>query len=186
MLGDWDFETYEAGTIAVDPETGEFVKTPSPWRMNAAITFFVVFTFVIVVVLLNLLIAIMGDTFDRIRENQELEGRIEKARVLVDIDRSWFWLIKLLGYEDVCFPRCLHALVPVGHTGAPRDAWEGRVKAIARQVDGMKGAQEAAQKKMEKAQEEAKAEINEVRDEVKAMRAEMKELLEKLLKKDDA
>ena len=217
MLGDWDLDAYEAVTISIDKETGEFVETPSPARKNAAIFFFILYTFIITVVLMNLLIAIMvselslhslltsfcrfsfatnmrnqtsqGDSYDRVRENQELEGRLEKARVLCDIDRTWYWLIKLLGKKAVarCYPRCLHVLVPkervsgAGEGGA--DEWEGRVKAIARKVDACTASQQAMRDDVEAKLDQMQEELRkEVQSQLATMRAGQKEVLDMLRK----
>ena len=46
-------------------------------------TFFVVFLLVNVIVMLNLLIAIMTDTFERVKESEELQGRRLKAEKII-------------------------------------------------------------------------------------------------------
>ena len=97
---------------------------------------FVLFTVGVCVGLLNLLIAIMGDTFDRIKSNEALEGRMEQARVLLAIDAVWGGVLSApwLGKKALCYPRCLHVLCPseaARRVGAP--AWEGRIKAITRE-----------------------------------------------------
>ena len=46
-------------------------------------TFFVIFLFSMVIVMLNLLIAIMTDTFERVKETEELQSRRLKAETII-------------------------------------------------------------------------------------------------------
>ena len=41
----------------------------------------------VTVISMNLLIAIMGDAFDRVRDNQKIEGRMEKGEYCVKLKR---------------------------------------------------------------------------------------------------
>ena len=41
-------------------------------------------------ILFNLLIPLMGDSYDRIRENQAVEGLITRANVICQIERQIF------------------------------------------------------------------------------------------------
>ena len=71
---------------------------------------FVLYMSLVVIILLNLLIAIMGHSYDEIREREIDEGRMEKARALVTIERTFRpWLKK---YEEYYFPKHLHVLKP--------------------------------------------------------------------------
>ena len=60
--------------------------------MLSALAFlaFVLCTVIAVVIAMNLLIAIMGDSYDRVQENKAVHGRIERAEVLVAIN----WLVR--------------------------------------------------------------------------------------------
>ena len=120
LLGDFDLDTFEGDTS---------VKT------NVAIGLFVVYMFFIVIVLLNMLIAIMGDSYGRVSENAEVVARIERARVLVDIDHTWHrWLSRR------CYPRCLHVLAPASEGDGGEDGesggassgpdWAGRISTL--------------------------------------------------------
>lgn len=53
-----------------------------------ALLFFIMFSFVITIVLLNLLISILGDSFDRTQERLDVNMRRERALLLVEIERQ--------------------------------------------------------------------------------------------------
>ena len=83
-----------------------------------------------------MLIAIMGDSYGRVSENQDVEARLARARVLVDIDNTWYTLIAKLWGKQVCYPRCLHVLTPDkddgggGDGGGNDDGWAGRMEIL--------------------------------------------------------
>ena len=94
------------------------------------------FLFFGVVVLLNLLIALMGDSYDRVRENEAVEGLLTRAAAICEIENS-----RLLrpNFRDVTlFPRFLHILKSKhadSEGGDDRAEWGGRVKALRRVVE---------------------------------------------------
>lgn len=49
-------------------------------------TLFVCFSFLMTIVLLNLLISILGDSFDRVQERADVEWRRERALLLVEME----------------------------------------------------------------------------------------------------
>ena len=52
------------------------------------IAIFVVFTFMIVLLMLNLLIAIMGDAYSQVMESQPKEKMRERAMIIVETERA--------------------------------------------------------------------------------------------------
>ena len=60
---------------------------------------FVLFAVLVVLVAMNLLIAIMGDSYDRVRENQVVHGRIQRAETLVAME----WFVRCLGRRKCAF-----------------------------------------------------------------------------------
>ena len=86
MLGDFDVEDFSsAGTPAV--------------------SMFVLFMSLVVIVLMNLLIAIMGDSYDRVRENQRVASQRLRADTLAEIDRQYGWWMQCVPVlRDVWFP----------------------------------------------------------------------------------
>jgi len=69
-LGDWD--------------TGEFYNGTSDG--NFSILLFGLYLLAMVVILLNLLIAIMGDSYDRVKDKEELEFMRGKVKLLMDLE----------------------------------------------------------------------------------------------------
>ena len=118
--------------------------------------FFVVFLFLIVVIMLNLLIALMADTFERVMESWVFESR--KMRVETIIEQE---LLMDDSDNAECFPAFLQVLRPVEEVA---DVWAGvsgqvsavrdEVGAVKREVDGL-----AAEMKQMKAEMKANQEL---------------------------
>ena len=90
MLGDWDMGNFEAFTMKKINSTN-VAEVPDPVTTGFAILAFCLYMFLVPIVTMNLLIAIMGDSFDRVRENQVVEGRMERARVICAIESTYKW-----------------------------------------------------------------------------------------------
>ena len=88
------------------------------------------FVFVVVTILMNQLIALMGDSYDRVQENYVVQARISRARVIVDMMDLY------VAQEDkIVFARWIHVLRPSGaHARNGRKGWEGRLKAVKKAV----------------------------------------------------
>ena len=88
------------------------------------------FVFVVVTVLMNQLIALMGDSYDRVQENYVVQARISRARVIVDMMDLY-----VAEDDDTVFARWIHVLRPAGaHARNGRDGWQGRLKAVKKAV----------------------------------------------------
>ena len=89
--------------------------------------------------LLNALIAIMGDTYDRVCESQRERGLLNRAQYLVEQTR----LMTKKQLDDVrYFPRWLHLLARVeDDDGHPNPAakkaggWGGKVSAVKTEIE---------------------------------------------------
>jgi len=64
-----------------DFSTDEFQEG---YNANAAMSMFILASFIILVVFMNMLIAIMGDTFGRVQETAEENGLNEQVTLIVD------------------------------------------------------------------------------------------------------
>ncbi|GMH83913.1 hypothetical protein TrST_g9417 [Triparma strigata] len=90
---------------------------------------FVFFAYFINIVMLNLLIAIMGDIFDKIQENAKAEFMMARAQVILEFE------VGLRGQEhkstgdEVRFPTWLQVLVPTIESNELSD-WAGKVRAL--------------------------------------------------------
>ena len=65
MLGDFNVETLD---------------------QQSSIVMFVFFQFIVVVLMMNLIIAIMGDSYEMVKENETIEALHERAKVIVDME----------------------------------------------------------------------------------------------------
>jgi hypothetical protein len=57
-------------------EIGDYTK-------RAAVAMFLLFAFVVIELMLNLLIAIMGDAYSKVKESELVEGLHERAKIIV-------------------------------------------------------------------------------------------------------
>jgi WD40 repeat protein len=92
---------------------------------------FYVYAVVSNIILLNLLIAVMSDSYDRVKEVESYQRRLLRANALLDMERTWGNMLKKR--SQWCFPNCLHVLARKG--GLHEDdidglAWAGRIKEI--------------------------------------------------------
>eukprot|EP01047_Picozoa_sp_COSAG01_P034425 COSAG01_NODE_2584_length_7418_cov_4.468643_5_plen_1380_part_01 len=84
-----------------------------------------IFLFVVSIVLLNLLIAIMGDSYEKVKENENLHALHERAKIIVEMEQqhpSWH-----------TFHEFMHVIEAADEDGKPVPEWEGitgRVKQL--------------------------------------------------------
>ena len=91
------------------------------------------FLFLVVIVMLNMLIAIMADSFDNVQENLKIQSFRAKARVCADllIDFSKKHALFKQQYLHICTVKDEageHALM------SNQSQWEGRLKAVKREI----------------------------------------------------
>ena len=53
------------------------------YTKKAAVAMFLLFAFFVIVLMLNLLIAIMGDAYSKVKESELVEGLHERAKMIV-------------------------------------------------------------------------------------------------------
>ena len=95
---------------------------------------FVVSMIVVPVVLLNLLIALMSDSYERIQDQSDLELQLLQAKTILKIEE--FLPLGEKTNEDN-FPRWLHVLVPAGQgsgKGASGMRWQGVLSDIKQKI----------------------------------------------------
>ena len=105
-LGEFDTENYqlEAGDVLV-------------WLIFVATTFITQVTF------LNMLIAIMGDTFDRVSEVKEQSALSEKIQILAD----YVIIVKRESVEKGTKSKFIFAITPKALGADEVGSWEGTV-----------------------------------------------------------
>lgn len=116
-------------------ETEDFT-VESDSRRNIAVKLLLLFYLLInVVILLNLLIAIMSDSYDKVRENEMVSKASNRASILNDIDNSFGWALARLWPKTATkfYPRYLHVLtnrVLRNPQSVDLENWEGGVKEL--------------------------------------------------------
>ena len=99
ILGDWDLNNFTVTT-----------------HYYLAPLLFVIFTFVMMVVFFNLLIAIMSETYARVKLNEEQEFLKSRAETICDLEKQ-IW-------RPIPYPKWIHAVIPTA--GWHGDAFWGR------------------------------------------------------------
>ena len=132
--------------------------------------FFVVFLFLIVVIMLNLLIALMADTFERVMESWVFESR--KMRVETIIEQE---LLMNDSDNADCFPAFLQVLRPVEDVADEWAGVSGQGSAVREEVGAVK---RQVMQKVDALAVEMKAEI---RAEMRANQERMMENQELLM-----
>jgi len=94
------------------------------------------FVFVIMIVLLNQLIALMGDSYAKVMDDYTVQTRRSRAKVIVSLIELYGCCVK--DHERVLQPRWLHVLRQMnkGRGGGAEGGgnWEGNLKAIKRDI----------------------------------------------------
>jgi hypothetical protein len=148
----------------------------------AGYIYFILFMFLVVIVLLNMLIAIMGDSYDNVTENIRVESIRSNARVCADL---------LIDYAPThaLFTRWLHVCV-IKDEGAVsnRNTWEGKVKAMKNEINKLKSENknnfEGVKKEMENVRKGVKEEIKGVNKSVEDLKTQLSEIMTLLRQKE--
>merc|ERR1712196_81797 len=128
------------------------------------------------------LIAIMGDSYDFVRENQRLYGLKEKAKALYDIDHTFFTIEYLR--KDKYFPKYLHVLTRKDGDSIDdeEEKWEGHLKKLQREIQ--KNSKEL-KTEMSEMKKELKKEISEkMEKEMSQMKKEIQENMTEKIEKN--
>jgi hypothetical protein len=136
-------EPYGMGLLASGFLT-TYLSTLGEFDMNEytnaqSIACFVVFLFLIVVIMFNLLIAIMSDTFDRVMDSWVFEGR--KMRVETIIEEE---LLMDDSHNAAYFPEFLQVLRPVEEAADEWSGVSGQISAVKEEVVRMATKEEVA------------------------------------------
>ena len=162
LLGDFDVE--------------EFQVESSKAQTDSALTAFSMYMLFGPIVTMNLLIAIMGDSYDFVRENQRLYGLKEKAKTLYDIDHTFFTIEYFR--KDKYFPKYLHVLTRKDgdNVDEEEEKWEGHLKKLQREIQ--KNSKEMTEK-MQKNSKELKTEMSDMKEKMENNSTELKENMTK-------
>jgi hypothetical protein len=161
----------------------DFLKPDKPEKPNIATMAFTLvgaFMFIVVIVLLNMLIALMGDSYDNVTENIQIESIRARARVCAD-------LLIDVGTNDNIFCEWLHVCVAKDeNTFSNRSTWEGKLKAMKREIGGVKKEIDGVKKEVKKDIDGVKKDIDGVKKDIDGVKKEMGDMNKKLDAKLDA
>jgi len=134
------FETLSACWIEVYTESGVVPSLINPEDDSCRVSvvawsLFTVMMVLVQIVMLNLLIAIMTDSYEAVRENAKRESDYEKAKLILRVESSWLDLSArlrgtTLADEDAKFPEWLHVLQPLEQQADHADDANGKMAAI--------------------------------------------------------
>ena len=97
----------------------------------ATITFYL-YAMISNVILLNLLIAIMSDSYDRVKGHEAVARRLQRAKTLCDIDQIWGPHFVKQSYFNKYYPNSLHILTQKDSFGQKdtvgETVWEGKMR----------------------------------------------------------
>ena len=119
----------------------DFLKpAEKPNIATMAFTLVGAFMFIVVIVLMNMLIALMGDSYDNVTENIQIESIRARARVCADL------LVDINSKNNI-FCDWLHVCAAKDENAfSNRSTWEGKLKAMKREIGGV---EKNLEKKME-------------------------------------
>ena len=108
---------------------GEFQTENFSDQPNSGLVWvlFIAATFITQITILNMLIAIMGDTFGKVTEVKEQSGLREKIKILAD----YVWILSM----DTAQVRYIYAMKPRSMTEEEGASWEGTVTTLKKAIE---------------------------------------------------
>ena len=134
------------------------------------------FLFLVVIVMLNMLIAIMADSFDNVQENLKIQSFRAKARVCADL------LIDFSPQHSLFKQQYLHICTVKDEAGenamvSNQSQWEGRLKAVKREI---KGVRDGLKGEMQDVEERLRGEMTELKGKMAGLNTKIDKILEAL------
>jgi len=122
---------------------------------------YVLWSLFLIIVMLNSLIAILGDTYDRVMEFQDPRGLLERARLLLELEQQ---MSPRERNNNKYFPPFVHVIKRVEEEEEDGDTlqWNGRMAAIKAQAKTLKEGQDKlkeGQDHLKEGQDKLKAEL---------------------------
>ena len=142
---------------------GEVIGTSDPiirW------IFFLILTLMVNIVVLNLLIAIISNTFDRVQSNQKAVDCKELAQMMLEVEQMMIWRRGYGTFEYLC-------ILNYDQMDAEEDEWEGKMRTIFEKFD-----------KLDKNSNEVKAMTKQLQEKLENLEKNNKVVVEKVDKLD--
>jgi hypothetical protein len=138
---------------------GEFYLDDGKFQDGGSRFFFFVFVALVMIIMLNLLIAIISDTFERVVERQEAQFWKQLASLLQEIEHlSPRWVLAAAPPAECAWLHVLERVETDGSSG--QESWSGRVRQLKHHVD-------QSEKKLQQQIGEVKEQVEQQVDEVK-------------------
>jgi hypothetical protein len=119
------------------------------------------------VLMLNLLIAIISDTFERVVERQNAQFWKQLASLILDTEQLFGWAVNRIFPKEQCL--WLYVLEPVNATELTDESWSGRVR-------------QQLKLNMDNSEKKASAKVGDVNAQVDNVNAKVDEILKLLTK----
>ena len=124
-MGSRDADFIESWQLAYRLSYGDFEED---YLGGTEWTLFFVATLSLSLVMLNLIIAIMGDSYDRIMEGLVIEDEKERLRLILECGKYHRCKQQWSGYLQLCKPD------HISFDEAAESSWEGKVTAIKKAI----------------------------------------------------
>jgi WD40 repeat protein len=129
---------------------------PSPWL---SLTFFVIFTVVVVLILLNLLIALMGDIYQKIQDDVDNEWLVERARIVLEVETMMYRRRPDVDTQYSLFPEWLHILRETREDRSAGVQLQQSLSSLDSKINGTNGALDRVQQELISMQAENRARL---------------------------
>lgn len=150
-----------------------FGENPNAGMSGQMWSLYFLITLLVNIICLNLLIAILSNTYDNVQASQDSTNCKKKAEIIQSLSNQMFWKsdeVKLV---------YIHVLNYAGEgltSNSDVDEWVGRVRIMVDKIDGMKLEQrnikDELKTEQQAAKEELKAKLNEQNEKMKQLRKE--------------
>lgn len=108
---------------------------------------FVISVVFVCIILLNILIAILSDSYERCQDRADIEFQFSRAKFILEMEHKYLSILQTVGYLSAAqaYPEWLHVLVPQGKaTGftSGENQWQGMLNDIKVAMDKKVGQME--------------------------------------------
>jgi hypothetical protein len=177
LLGAFDDPSESVfGTFTV--MLGEFYLDDGKFQDGGSRFFFLGFVALVMIIMLNLLIAIISDTFERVVERQEAQFWKQLASLLQEIEHLFpRWVLAAAPPAECAWLHVLERVSAGGSSG--QESWSGRVRQLKHHVD-------QSEKKLQQQIGEVKEQVGKVEQQVGKVEQQVGEILALLLRQAPA
>jgi len=136
--------------------------SPTEASQGIGIVFFIAFTLLVSIILLNLLIAIMSNSYDNIQENAKAEWLAELAEILIEIDH--FFLLPSEKNNKKFFPKFVRCWIPVSTILNPNEQKNLTLDNLDERMEDIKSQMKETKTDLDSQMKEIKSQMKEIKD----------------------